>query len=247
MRPLPGLAPQTGGVSHRPFPNQVCAEGWVSQQAGRVPRPLCSPRSLQWAPEGSGTRSHPWPGADQACLETPREAHSHQGRVTLGNWGLPTDFPDTQGQHVSPGDMPPSTARTQGPCTRIHSGKGLTGQIQHGNPSLREQLSCPPQGGWRRGPGEGLTWATGQVPETGPEPGVGTVTGGRLLGSQQTSITWGPPGVPLGSGVSHSPLLSRMWPQGSASATPRDLGSPRYLHLPPPHKCKGKKIIEKNI
>lgn len=128
-------------------------------------------------------------------LALTREAHSHQGRAILRNWGLPTDFPDTQGQHVSPGDMPPSTARTQGPCTRIHSRKGLTGQIQQGNPSLREQLSCAPQGGWRRGPGEGLTWATGQVPETGPEPGVGTVTGGKLLGSQQTSITWGPPGV----------------------------------------------------
>lgn len=79
-----------------------------------------------------------------------------------------------------------------------------------------------------RGPGEGLTWESGQVPETGPEPGRGVGTGderGGLLGFQQTSVTWSPRGVCIGQ---H---------RGSVTA-PRRAGSGPgglpLLHLPLP-------------
>lgn len=68
-------------------------------------------RGLQWALKGSRILSHPWLGADRACLGTlGTPAHTTTGPPS-GTRGSPTDFVDTRGHRASPRDTSPSKAR----------------------------------------------------------------------------------------------------------------------------------------
>lgn len=116
---------------------------------------------------------------------------------------------DTQGQPASPRRVsPPNAAGERGHATRIHPGNHPSSQIQPGKPRLCE----PPAAQRWQGPGEEL--------RSGARGGE-TRGAGRLRGSQQTSITWGPLRVQTDQG------------QGSAVAPP----AKPDLVLGPCHSC----------
>lgn len=146
------------------------------------------------------------------------------------------------------GTCPPALREQRVPAPRFTLER-LTGWTGHRHRRLGEQLSCPRQGRWGRGPGEGPTWALGQASEIGPEPGVGTVLGGRFLGSQQTSISCGPQGsASAGLGGHSSPLGALdLAPGVCVGCTQGTRAWDGDLHLRPRHKCTGRKPPEKSV
>ena len=142
--------------------------------------------------------------------------------------GAPHRFPGHTGALCVSKGRPSQCRYSKGTLSQDSLWKGFDWPNIPRDPQPRGAAQGPLTRGRGRGPGEGLTRESGQVPETGPEPGRGVGTGderGGLLGFQQTSVTWGPRGVCIGQ---H---------RGSVTA-PRRAGSGPgglpLLHLPLP-------------